>query len=244
MQAENKQVKLKRKKRKNSFMGYFYLFLFVFVVALAGFSFAVKSYTPELDVSLGNVETTPLTQSDMDIEVKSVDERLKWIQMEDEMPSVAIREAKEQTEDSIKAKTRKMIEPESIQEPIFKKEEVAVVPKPSMSDIPVATPQTSDFRIASEQTAVVPLPVAKTPVIPAPIPSLTKVYLGSYTTVDEAMSVQQKVLADIPSSMPFIKSVNGSYIVQLGSFSNSDMAQSFIQTLRDKGYSPKVLSNN
>ena len=58
------------------------------------------------------------------------------------------------------------------------------------------------------------------------------------------MAVQQKIATDIPDSMPFIKSVNGSYIVQLGSFSNSDIAQSFIQRVRDKGYAPKILTNN
>ncbi len=243
MQVENKPLKLKRKRRKNSAIGYLYLFIFVFVIALAGFSFAVKSYTPEIDVTLGNVETAPLSQSDMDIEVKSVDERLKWIQMEDEMPSVAIREAKEQTEDAVnKAKSKKTIEPEINEEPIFKKEDV--IPKPSMAEIPLATPAPADFRIAQEQKEIVPLPIAKTPIIPAPVPSLTKVYLGTFTSVDEAMKVQQRVIVDVPGSMPFIKSVNGAYIVQLGSFSNSEMAQTFIQDLKNKGYSPKILSNN
>ena len=243
MQVENKPVKLKRKRRKNSFMGYFYLFLFVFVLALAGLSYLVKSYSPEVDVTLGNIESEPISQADMGMEVKSVDERLKWIQMEDEMPSVAIREAKESTEEAIKAKTKKIIEPEVNEEPIFKKEEK--IPQPSLSEIASnITPEIADFRTASNPNQVVPLPVNKTPVIPAPIPTLTKVYLGSYTTVDEAMAVQQKIATDIPDSMPFIKSVNGSYIVQLGSFSNSDIAQSFIQRVRDKGYAPKILTNN
>ena len=243
MQVENKPVKLKRKRRKNSFMGYFYLFLFVFVLALAGLSYLVKSYSPEVDVTLGNIETEPISQADMGMEVKSVDERLKWIQMEDEMPSVAIREAKESTEEAIKAKTKKIIEPEVNEEPIFKKEEK--IPQPSLSEIASnITPEIADFRTASNPNQVVPLPVNKTPVIPAPILTLTKVYLGSYTTVDEAMAVQQKIATDIPDSMPFIKSVNGSYIVQLGSFSNSDIAQSFIQRVRDKGYAPKILTNN
>lgn len=243
MQVENKPVKLKRKRRKNSFMGYIYLFIFVFVLALAGLSYIVKSYSPEVDVTLGNIETEPLTQADMGMEVKSVDERLKWIQMEDEMPSVAIREAKESTEEAVKAKTKKVIEPEVDEEPIFKKEEK--IPQPSMSEIANSVaPEIADFRTASAPNQVVPLPVNKPSVIPAPIPSLTKVYLGSFSTVDEAMAIQQKVATDIPDAMPFIKSVNGSYIVQLGSFSNSEIAQTFIQRVRDKGYSPKIMTNN
>ena len=68
--------------------------------------------------------------------------------------------------------------------------------------------------------------------------------MGSFSTVDEAMSMQQKIATDIPDSMPFIKSMNGSYIVQLGSFSNPDLAQTFIQRVREKGYNPKIVTNN
>ena len=248
-------IKRKRRKRKNGFMGYVYLFAFVFIAALAGLSHLVNSYTPEVDVTIGNQETATLTQSDMDVEVKSVDERLKWIQMEDEMPSVAIREAKEETDSSVKEKEKKAIELETDEEPIFKK--VEKIPMPTMSEVSettaplpsVAAPVVSDFRTVASSNVVVPLPVAQsqsysTPIIPAPIPSLTKVYLGSFTSVDEAMSMQQKIATDIPDSMPFIKSMNGSYIVQLGSFSNPDVAQAFIQRVRDKGYNPKVITNN
>lgn len=253
MQIENKPVQLKRKrKRKNKgILGYFYLFVFVFVVALLGLSFFVKSYSPDVDVSIGNNESLTLSESDMDVEVKSVDERLKWIQMEDEMPSVAIREAKESTEKAIKEKnekkgsvivadevTKRVIELPTNEEPIFKKEDV--VPKPQMSDLitqavsqpqPLPVPQASDFR-------------ASVPVIPAPIPSLTKVYLGSFSTVDEAMAIQQKIATDIPESMPFIKSQNGSYIVQLGSFSNKSVADAFILRVKEKGYNPKIINQN
>lgn len=252
MQTEDKPIQIRRKrKRKNKgFLGYFYLFIFVFVVALFGLSFFVKSYSPDVDVSIGNSETLTLSESEMDVEVKSVDERLKWIQMEDEMPSVAIREAKESTEKAIKEKNvkkdsvivddevvKRVIELPKNEEPIFKKEEV--VPKPQMSDLitqavtqqPAPVPQVSDFR-----TSV--------PVIPAPIPSLTKVYLGSFSTVDEAMAMQQKIATDIPESMPFIKSQNGSYIVQLGSFSNKSVADAFILKVKEKGYNPKIINQN
>ena len=253
---ENEQpIKRKKRKRKNSFMGYVYLFIFVFIAALTGLSHLVNSYTPEVDVSIGNQEVAPLTKSDMDVEVKSVDERLKWIQMEDEMPSVAIREAKEATDEILKEKEKKSLELEVNEEPIFKKSET--IPMPTMSEIKettvqlpsVGVPISSNFRTASSSSAVVPLPVSQsqnlsTPIIPAPIPSLTKVYLGSFSTVDEAMSMQQKIATDIPDSMPFIKSMNGSYIVQLGSFSNPDLAQTFIQRVRDKGYNPKIVTNN
>lgn len=233
MQTEKTKVLIKKKRKKKSIMGYVYLFTFVFFAALIGLSYIVKSYSPDVDVAIGNNESMPLTESDMEVEIKSVDERLKWIQMEDEMPSVAIREAKESTEKAIKEKQEKnFVEPKIESEPIFKKEEK--IPKPSISEIvslPVADP--IEFRTST-----------KTPVIPAPVPSLTKVYLGGYSSVDEAMNIQQKIADDIPDSMPFIKSYNGSYIVQLGSFSNKNVADNFIMKVREKGYSPKVLYEN
>lgn len=234
MQTENSKVQIKRRRRKKkSIMGYVYLFTFVFIAALLGLSYLVKSYSPDVDVAIGNNESMPLSESDMEVEIKSVDERLKWIQMEDEMPSVAIREAVESTEKAIKEKKEKnFVEPKIEAEPIFKKEEK--IPKPSISEIvslPVAEPV--DFRSS-----------VKTPVIPAPVPSLTKVYLGSFSSVDEAMNIQQKIAGDIPDAMPFIKSYNGAYIVQLGSFSNKNVADTFIMKVREKGYSPKVLYEN
>ena len=109
MRTEDKQIQLRRKRRRKNkgIMGYFCLFISVFAIALFGLSFFVKSYSPDVDVSIGNNDSLTLSETDMNVEVKSVDERLKWIQMEDEMPSVAIREAKESTEKILKEKNEK-----------------------------------------------------------------------------------------------------------------------------------------
>ena len=108
MRTEDKQIQLRRKRRRKNkgIMGYFCLFVSVFAIALFGLSFFVKSYSPDVDVSIGNNDSLTLSETDMNVEVKSVDERLKWIQMEDEMPSVAIREAKESTEKILKEKNK------------------------------------------------------------------------------------------------------------------------------------------
>ena len=47
-----KTKKAKRKRRKHNYL-YFYLFAFVFLIALAGFSYLVKSYSPDIDVAIG-----------------------------------------------------------------------------------------------------------------------------------------------------------------------------------------------
>ena len=46
-------LKRKKRKKKNNF-GYLLLFLIVFVSALFCLSYIVKSYTPDVDVTIGN----------------------------------------------------------------------------------------------------------------------------------------------------------------------------------------------
>ena len=92
----NQSTKKRRKKRK-SFLGYICFFFLVFFFGLFVISYFVKSYSPDVDVTIGNNEAMTLSETDMDVEIKPIDERLKWIKMEDEMPSVAVREAKEES---------------------------------------------------------------------------------------------------------------------------------------------------
>lgn len=242
MKVENKPkttgTKKKRRKRHLGFLKYIFLFAFVFVIALVCLSYLIDSYSPKVDVTLGNPDDAlTLSNAETEIEMKTIDERLKWIQMEDEMPSVAIRE----TLDADDKELQKKLEEESLSkknENNSSHDEVVLdvvqpknePPKPAMSDI---VKQTADFRTAAKQA-----------VIPAPIPSLTKVYLGVFSTLDEAVSTQQKVGNDFPAIMPFVKSREGGYIVQIGSFSSKDVANTFISSVKEKGYEPKILTDN
>lgn len=243
MKVENKSEKLeakkvRKKRRKNlGFLKYLLLFVFVFFAALVAISHFVNSYSPKVDVAIGDTdENLTLSNPDTEIEMKTIDERLKWIQMEDEMPSVAIRETlnaddkelQEKKELQAKEKSKSKINDEVVLDVVQPKQDI---PKPAMSDIVKQT--TQDFRTAAKQA-----------VIPAPIPALTKVYLGPFTTLDEAVVIQQKVGNDMPEIMPFVKSVNAEYIVQIGSFSSKDVANAFIQKAQEKGYSPKTLTTN
>ncbi len=226
-QENNPQIKRKKRKRKKSF-GLFYLFAFVFVGALFFITNLIKSYSPDIDVSIGSNENLTLSDSDMDTDVKPVDERLKWIQMEDDMPTVSVKED-EISKDSIKdfddigsAEVNVPADKNVIQNP----------PKPKFDEIKSNKPQITDSVQPPKQ------------VIPLPKPAWTKVYLGNYSSIDEAMSVQNKISNDNPNLMPFVKSVKGTYIVQLGSFSDSDKAAELINNLKNQGYSPKTIVEN
>ena len=216
----NNPLKRKKKKRKQNF-GYLYLFTFVFIIVLIGISYILKSYSPDIDVEIGNNDALTLSEAEMDVEIKSIDERLKWIQMEDEMPTVAKRDNETQNEEE---KQKENIETEK---------QIIKPPIPSIEDIKEQRP---DFRSISPATPVIPLP--ERPV------TITKVYLGSYSTLEEAMAVQNKVANDDSSIEPFIKAIRDTYIVQLGSFADKEKADAFIIKLKEKGYTPKVISEN
>ena len=246
-------AKLKRKRKKKSLLNYLLLFIIVFTICVILFLSGIKSYTPTADVAIGNEESVTMNDEDLDFEIKSVDERLKWIQMEDDLPTVAVRNSKTdnnvkmyapdtttklEIEDDEKPSVKKDIASQNkiqetqkqptIQNPIAQK---PVAPKPSINE--VAT-EKADFRTAQLPKAIVPLPTR-------PQETLTKVYLGNFTSLEDAMIIQKKVSSDFPDTAPFIKATNNYYMVQLGSFSDKDKANTFIYQLRSKGYSPKTL---
>ena len=162
----------------------------------------------------------------MDVEIKSVDERLKWIQMEDEMPSVALRNNGDKDSEHI---TKKEVEKKE-------NEQVKKINKPPVPSITDIQNQRPDFRSITPATPVIPQA--------QPIQTVTKVYLGTFSSLEEAMSIQNKVADDEPTVAPFIKAVKDSYIVQLGSFSDKDKANALVVKLRAKGYYPKTTSQN
>ena len=187
----------------------------------------------------------------MDVEIKSVDERLKWIQMEDEMPTVALRDSEKQ-ENPLNVEFYASQQAENIEQELRNQEanKKAIVPPPipTMSDIKKVKP---DFRTASVATTnnqiysgVIPLPVKpQTPVVPMPVKSITRVFLTGFSSLEEAMATQQEINSRDASISPFIKVVNDSYIVQIGSFADKEKAMLLQQKIKDMGYSPQISTN-
>lgn len=244
--VDHKQKKKRKNRRKKSFLGYLLLFIIVFIFCLVGFSHFVKSYSPDVDVSIGNVEEMTLSESDMEFEIKSIDERLRWIKMEDEMPSVAVRTTEENEA------RNKLIEKQKEKKDKKEKKE-----KKSKIEDEVSTAKVDILRNDYKKSSPVKIELSDVikdkvdfrkqevkPIVPLPTPSMTKVYLGYYSSLEEAMSVQEKIVADFPEIAPFLKNVGGSYMVQLSSFSKQETANLFVERVRAKGYNPKIMTTN
>ncbi len=236
MQDNNTPIRRRKRRRRNPF-GYLFLFSLVFIFALLGLSYIVKSYSPNVDVTIGNNEALTLSEQDMDVEIKTIDERLKWIQTEDEMPTVAIREPKEKQSDIDKKQKDKDKDKE-------KNKEEKVLKKPK-KDKPSEKKETTskaaqDYK---KQKLDIKLEKAITPPKPLP-PKITKVYIGKYSTIEEAMRIQRKIASEESDIVPFIKSLGSGYIVQIGSFSDSQRAAALLTRMRNKGYNAKLLTEN
>ena len=245
-------AKLKRKRKKKSLVNYIILFFCVFAICVIVFLSGIKSYTPVADVDIGNNESMTMNENDLDFEIKSVDERLRWIQMEDDLPTVAVRNSKADTEFKrytpdtttkleIEDEDDKPVVKEVIPTPGAKKstvqqpqptvQQTPVAPKPTINE--VASTQQTDFRTAQVPKQVIPLPTQAI--------TYTKVYLGNYSSLEEAMAVQKRINMEFPEISAFIKATNNYYLVQLGSFADKEKANQLITQLKVKGYNPKTL---
>ncbi len=223
------QTNIKKRKKKRHF-GFLYLFVFVFIAALITVSHLVKQYSPDVDVAIGNREVTPLNYADSDYEIRTIDERLKWIQMEDDMPSVSVKKEKindySYLFDTDKKSSKDLKKKQT--EQIIKK----TPPKPTIDDIKtklnVPLPLNENIASAVKQEAAV-----------EPSVSITKVYIGKYSSLDEAIEMQHSVSNSGLGISPFVKSVNNHYIVQVGSFYDSKKADDLVSQLKAKGFSAR-----
>ena len=71
------------------------LFIVTFLISLIVITYFIKSFSPNVDVEIGGEEevqqTTDSSDSESDVK-KAIDDRLRWIQLEDNMPGAAKRE--------------------------------------------------------------------------------------------------------------------------------------------------------
>ena len=284
---ENHRPPLKRKKIKNkTWLHYFLLFAIVFSSALITLTYFVESYSPKVDVAIGNNESLTLVD---DTEFKNVDERLKWIQMEDELPTVSIKDKitekednKKKIKDEIKRKDlskrldkdekkektdlisnngftnttkienlMKENEKNKITKSKENKKEETFEPKPILNTESPLVQNNKESRIVEKadkknnsidfrtkerkKTAIIEPVIIKN----IPVSKPTKVYIGHFNTIEDAIKVQRKLSIEETDIVPFTKYINGQYTIQVGSFSDREKATALASRLKDKGYNSR-----
>ena len=220
----------KEKNKKIIYIFFVTFFLSMFIVGLI-----IKTLTPAVDVEIGdNVKTED--NSD-EIDNKGIDNRLKWIQFEDNMPGVSKRFAldNEASSDDEGYKT----DAEKIEERVRTAKETTI-----KTDIN----EDSNEIVLKKDTKTTSPPIPKSADIvkqmnsPSAPVRMSKVYIGYYTSIEQAISTQNKLLDSSLNVSPFVKEVNGYYVVQVGSYANKQKAQSLAGEVSAMGFPTKIVS--
>lgn len=226
----------KKKTQQNKLL---FIFLSTFFITLITLIYLATAFTPKIEIEISDEKQVeqqiPVDEVDVvaEVEYKSIDSRLKDIQMDDqyEQNSTDIVENLKRMKEEVIAKQMKNpeVDQENLDSPNLQK-----TPDYVKIDMPkLATPQHP-----KSYTVVQSQPVKK--VNQAPV-KLTKVYVGSYREFEQAAVVQEALVKSSLVSSPFIKNLNGYYVIQVGSFSNQEAAQNVAELLISNGYSAKMV---
>ncbi len=172
----------------------------------------------------------------------TIDKRLFLIHEQEKGPSESkvVESAKDQSE-VISKKEFDLIKTNS---EVYSKSSDNEIEKPSD---PIETPaeQTKDDTAEQQKAAIKPKlpvqPVVKTsgaldiPVTPS------KVLIGKYPTEAEARKVQSSLTSLPYGAQPFIKKINSTYSIQIGSYDNYSSARAVAGQLKTRGYDAWIL---
>lgn len=206
------------------------LFIVTFLVSLVIITYFIKSFSPNVDVEIGGEDQQNIEESSDSSEKEAIDDRLRWIQMEDNMPGVSKRD-ENQTDDVTYMQSDKEKE-QTEKKPAEKPQDKTVKQKPTeLQPIEYVNPQ--------HKAPSVPVPVAKQP--EAEPFKMSKVYVGSYPTIEQAIQAQNKLMNTSVSVSPFVKEVNGSYVLQAGSYASASKAAGVATEINNAGFHARVV---
>ena len=212
------------------------LFIVTFLVSLIVITYFIKSMSPDVDVEIGGEDTqnTSVEESSESDVKKAIDDRLRWIQMEDNMPGVSKREDGTTAEDVMYESSDKDKSKNSNENADKQKQEN----KQSSSEL---APE--EYVNPQQHQPVLQPPVPAQPnAQPASEPfKMSKVYVGSYPTIEQAIQAQNKLMNTSISVSPFVKEVNGTYVLQAGSYANAGKAEAVSREINSLGFHARVV---
>lgn len=199
------------------------LFLTTFVFGIIIISVFLKGLVPNMDLDIGENPVASMDQrgDEEDFNVRSqIDQRLKMIQNDDEMPGVS---EKNIDEDGYE-------KPEDIVKRLREKAEYK--PENNEEEITLQKNETDSHTIE-------PIKVQMQDTTPQN--SISKIYIGQYSSIEKAVEMQDAVTNAELGINPVIKSVNGYYTIQAGAFSNYEAAKNLSNQLINAGFAAKIV---
>ncbi len=213
-----------KKKKKSSSKKSMTIFLVTFFATLLIFTFVAKQLTPNVDVTIG--EDTDMEAKETGLGVKRfIDDRLKMIQMEDNSAGVSKRDS---DKNIVSAEDENF---DSFAEDL---DERVYLPKKKPAKEEVAEKP-------AKETVTPPRPKPNDEINPFDAPKMSKVFVGYYSSVEQA-KVAQGILMDADLGVtPFIKNMGGAFTLQVGSYSSKIKALELANELLRNNFPARVV---
>ncbi len=230
-QPEYQTYKRYKKQKDVTAQNILTVFTTTFLIMLVFFIGAARHMTPSVDVAIGEDSATDAKETGLGVK-GFIDNRLKAIQSEDSDSIIKKIEEKKQSkfeEDDEDEYFSKDLE-EKVKIPVKKvKQEVAKLQNETTTEIP-------------PKPIVQPQKPTEAP-IATPAVTNIKVVVGSYSSIDQA-KVAQSILQEAGLGVtPFVKNIQGSYTLQVGSFSSEQKAQSLANELLKNNFPARIIRN-
>lgn len=210
-----------KKSRKNNFQNFFLLFVSAFLVMLLFFTAVARHLSPEVDVAIGDEEEVEAKETGLGVK-RFIDDRLKFIQQEDQ--------------GIVKKAVDKKVEQETLKERLS--EDTLVPELDEKVVIPYTIKKQDQKNVKTEDKQV--QKIESKPAEPT-YNSTFKVVVGKYSTVEQAR-VAQSILQDSDVGVSsFIKMINGTYTLQVGSFTERSKAEILLNELLKNSFPARII---
>ena len=186
------------------------VFVFSFFGMLLFFTFLIKSFSPSVDVSIGDYKPEPEMENIEEVK-KNVDNRLAMIQDEDQGRNFT--DLMKKAED---AETEAQAQEE-------KKKDLKPLTKEPVENVTLNIEE-----VAKSQ----------------PLDPVYKVYIGSYTSAEQA-KVAKDIITEAGSSLtPIVKCIGtNSYTLQVGIFKNKESADALLYTIQQSHLPGRIVQD-
>jgi len=200
-----------------------FLFLITFGVVILVFTIFLKGISPKADIDIGE-DDVQYEQSDNGGFRAQIDQRLRMIQNDEDMPGVSGREMPE----DIVRKYKMMNESEEQANKLREEREQEEIELESEK-----ITEAIDAKHAAVKNSTDTSTVTK--------PTVTsRVYVGQFSDMQSAVDMQSDLMNSGIVHTPIIKEVNGYYTVQVGVFSNPESARKMAAQLQSAGFYASV----
>ena len=216
-----------KKSKKNNSKNGLLLAITTFFITLLLFTMIAKSLSPDVDVSIGGDSATDPKESGLGVK-RFIDERLKMIQMEDNSAGVSLK-----GDENSNSKYND-VGFDKFSQTMEEKMNLPKTKDNSQSD------ETEDEPMTSTSVSP-PRPTSKELSTPFVAPKISKIYVGRYSSIEQAKVAQGILLDSGLDITPFVKDLGGTYTLQVGSYSSRAKAESLAAELQRNNFPAKVV---